>query len=55
MATNVSALRDQLRDMDEQLTAMIAVADEQCDYLLGALLCEAHAHVVKQYTFLVRR
>ncbi|WP_217430981.1 hypothetical protein [Sphingomonas bacterium] len=46
------ALKDQLRYLDEQLTSLIALADEQRDYLLGALLCEAHAHVVKQYTVL---
>lgn len=48
-------LKDQLRTMDEQLTSLIAMADDQGDYLLGALLCEAHAHVVKRYTNLAGR
>ena len=39
----------QLREMDDQLTALIAIADSQGDHLLGALLCDAHAHVVRRY------
>ena len=39
----------QLREMDDQLTSLIAIADSQGDHLLGALLCDAHAHVVRRY------
>lgn len=44
-----TVLRAQLRGMDDQLTSLIATADEQGDFLLGALLCDAHAHVVRRY------
>ena len=49
MANDDAVLRAQLRDMDDQLAALITGADEQGDFLLGALLCEAHAHVVRRY------
>ena len=44
-----AVLRAQLREMDHQLSTLIAVADEQGDFLLGALLCDAHSHVVRRY------
>lgn len=43
-------VKDQLRHADEQLAGLIAMADAQGDYLLGALLCEAHDHVIRRYT-----
>ena len=49
MAKDDVTLRERLREMDDQLAALIAGADEQGDFLLGALLCEAHAHVVRRY------
>ncbi|WP_375381943.1 hypothetical protein [uncultured Sphingomonas sp.] len=42
----------QLREMDDKLMSLIAIADEQGDFLLGALLCDAHAHVVRRYVAL---
>ena len=54
MANDEAALRAQLRDMDDQLAALIAGADEQGDFLLGALLCEAHVHVVRRYAELAQ-
>jgi hypothetical protein len=49
-----ATLRTQLRQMDEQLCMLIAAADLQGDFLLGALLCDAHAHVARRYSELLR-
>ncbi len=53
MSGDKDVWRRQLQSMDEQLTVMIGTADDQRDHLLGALLCEVHACVVRRYAELL--
>ena len=50
MSADKSDFRTHLKSMDDQLTTMIAIADNREDFLLGALLCEVHAYVERRYT-----
>ncbi|WP_375383140.1 hypothetical protein [uncultured Sphingomonas sp.] len=50
MPADKGDFRTHLKSMDEQLTSMIAIADDREDFLLGALLCEVHAYVERRYT-----
>ena len=47
--TDSRRLRESLRLMDEQIVRLLALADEHREYLIGAILSEAHAHVMTRY------
>ena len=47
--------RDRARNLAGQLDDAVKFADEHEDYVLGAKLADAHAHLIEHYVRLPRR